>query len=170
MDLLEIAWQLVQAFIKTFANAVAEYPLPTAVIALISFLLWPTVRAQFPSTDPRVVGGLQFTITVIVASVVGWIFNATLKVMQFLFSALAIPSSLLKDHPIEFAEHLLVWLAIGALFVLYKSGWRVKHPSKPWAALVILPVFWASYITANLHVAIAAPQAPVMGLATKPGS
>ena len=158
-DWLGFFWRLAEAFFKSFATAVTEYPLPTFVVFVVSFLLWDDTNEQFP--ENKVIAGLiQFVLTVIVANVVGFIFNGISWVLKVAFNVTGTSVSIFKEHPVEFIIHALFWfiLALAALF--YKNKWKYKNIPKALFVASVIPVIWISYVTTNIHVHVVGDKKP----------
>jgi hypothetical protein len=151
MDYVRAAFELAGAFFKAFAHAVIEYPLPTAFVFLFSFfVVWPEVQAKFRD-KVAIAAPLQFVLTVFAANVVGWIFQKTLTILNFLFSSVQFSASIFVEHPIEFIEHFLVWSIIAIVILLYLAGWRYRNVSLASVIVAAFPVFYITYISANIH-------------------
>jgi hypothetical protein len=152
MEWIKFLASLAQSFFEVFANSVKNDPVPTAVVFLISFfLVWPDIKRRY-ANSLIVAGLIQFVATVFAASVIGWIFDASLSIVKFFLGATSFSASIFVDHPIEFIEHLLAWCFIAAIVLLYIARWRYRELRLSWAFFAIFPVLWITYISTNIHV------------------
>lgn len=162
MEWLSFLVDLARAFFKAFAHAVQEYPLPTAAVVAISFfVVWPQTKRKFHGHEIPA-GLVQFVLTVVVANVIGFIFDITFKVVQFIlekiFGMTQTSLSIFADHPIQFLEHLLFWTIVVCIVLLQIGRWKYKNIEPRWLYIAVLPLLWTTYVTTNVHAHIIKTQ------------
>jgi hypothetical protein len=165
MDWVQWLYGLTKALFESFGYAVKEYPLPTVVVFAIVFSYlhnrsWfvfienQQVKTEGYSAGEIVYGLLGFIAAVFASNVVGFIFNAIVKALAWLFGVTETFVSPFGQHSLEFVAFLAFWIAVALSYATIWRKWRLKNADPLGFFVVAFAVLFTTYVSTTLFVSV----------------
>lgn len=153
MDWLAFFRGLADALFKTFAYAVQEYPLPTALVFLLAVLIY--FRRLKDEKHEPLSAMIIFVVAVLVANVVGWTFNFVLAALQKIFGWSELLVGPFAKNPGAFLLALLATLTVASAYLLIRNKFRWREIPLSSFALAGFTSLFLTYVVTNVYVQMA---------------
>ncbi len=164
MDVLKFVYGLAEALFEAFGGAVKDYRLPTLCVFLIVFAyLHQNSKLVFfdengfkrtYSLEEILFGLIGFIIAVALSNVVGYMYNAIVALVAWVFGTTKVFVGPFGKHPLQFVSFLLTWAVAALVYASIRFRWRPKNANIFRVFVTCFVILFATYVSTSLYVSI----------------